>query len=296
MSEVPSSLLNRVFPGPVEDLLPRLPDESVDCIFADPDYNVGIDYHGTKYSKPFEEYIAWSIEWSKECHRILKTDGNFFILNYGKNNAHLRAGYLDRAFVRVYEYVWVYNTNIGQGAGHFTSAHRILLHCVKSTANRFYKGSVAEPYQNPRDKRVRRLISEGSPGRMPYSWIEGEAPGSADQSWISQNLVKNVGLTKTFHSCQIPETLSEKLLRATTRPGDTVLVLFGGAGSELVVCQRLGLNWVSAEIVPEYRQLIEARLKAGGNVPRKYRMMTVIKGRQRALDARRSKVKPIESL
>jgi site-specific DNA-methyltransferase (adenine-specific) len=104
----------------------------------------------------------------------------------------------------------------------------------------------------------------------------------SDKSWFDVNLVKNVSRSKSFHSCQIPEQLSERLFRASTRPGDTVLVLFGGAGSELVVCQRLGLNWISAEIVPEYCDLIEARLKNAGTVPAPQRMLTAIRSRQKA--------------
>ena len=117
---------------------------------------------------------------------------------------------------------------------------------------------------------------------MPYSWVEVEPTpiSEADRSWFEYNLVKNVGRSKSFHSCQIPETLSEMLFKATCKKGDTVLVLFGGAGSELVVCQRLGLDWVSAELVPQYQQLIEERLKHGGEVPTESRMLTAIRARQ----------------
>lgn len=32
----------------------RLPDNSIDMIFGDPDYNVGINYAGAKYTKKME--------------------------------------------------------------------------------------------------------------------------------------------------------------------------------------------------------------------------------------------------
>lgn len=267
---IPSDLLNKVYLGSIEDILPQLPDDSIDLIFADPDYNVGVKYQGKTYTKKFDDYIDWCINWTKQCHRVLKPNGNMFIINYPRQNAYLRVRYLDSAFSApngVREYVWVYKTNVGQGPHHFTTAHRSILHCTKSEENKFYKGAVAVPYLNPTDKRIRKLISEGSPGRMPYSWFEF-------------NLVKNVGATKTFHSCQIPESLSEMLFKATAKKGDTALVLFAGSGSELVVCQRLGLNFVSAEIEPDYVKIIEERLKRKGEVPKKYRMLTMIKARQ----------------
>lgn len=263
-----SEHLNRLYRGRVEDLLPEIDDESVDCIFADPDYNVGVKYLGKSYTKRFEEYLQGCIDWAKECHRVLKPDGNFFIINYPHNNAYLRVRYLDDAFYAVHDYAWVYNTNVGHAPRKFTTAHRSILHCVKSARNKFYKEAVAVPYENPTDRRIRALIASGSRGRMPYSWYY-------------HDLVKNVSRSKSFHSCQIPEELSEMLFRATTKRGDTVLVPFGGAGSELAVCQRLGLNWLSAEIVPEYSDLIERRLALGGKVPDEQRMLTAIRARQR---------------
>ena len=268
---IPSDLLNKVYQGPIEEVFPRLPAESIDVIFSDPDYNVGVKYQGKSYTRKFDDYIDWCVSWAKECHRVLKPDGNMFIINYPKQNAHLRVKYLDSAFAPphgVREYVWVYKTNVGQGPHHFTTAHRSILHCVKSEKNQFHKEPVAVPYLNPTDRRIKKLLSSGSPGRMPYSWFEF-------------NLVKNVGTTKTFHSCQIPEQLSEMLFKATTKKGDTALVLFGGSGSELVVCQRLGLDFVSAEIEPAYVKIIEERLKRKGEVPEKYRMLTMIKARQK---------------
>ena len=48
-----------------------------------------------------------------------------------------------------YDYVWVYNTNVGHTNRRFTTAHRSILHATKSRNNRFYKEQVAQPYQNP---------------------------------------------------------------------------------------------------------------------------------------------------
>ena len=267
--KIPAGIVNSLYEGKIEDLLPLIPDESIDCIFADPDYNVGVSYQGKSYTRKEAEYDAWCVDWAEQCRRVLKSDGNFFIINYPRNNAYLRVNYLDNNFHTVREYVWVYKANVGQGPTHFTTAHRTILHCTKTKRNRFYKEAVAVPYENPTDKRIRRLIRAGSPGRMPYSWFEF-------------NLVKNVGRTKTFHSCQIPEQLSEMLFKATTRADDTVLVLFGGSGSELVVCQRLNLNFISAETNRDYCELIRQRLRSGGKVPERYRLMTYIRRRKRA--------------
>ena len=258
-----SKYLDKVYLGDVLDILRKLPSNSIDCVYADPDYNVGVKYNDVSYRKKFDDYIEWCIDWSKESHRVLKEDGNFFVINYPKNNAYLRTRYLDSVFHDVNEYVWIYNTNIGHSKHKFTTAHRSILHCTKSDSNKFYKDNVAVKYENPTDRRIMRLIESGKPGRMPYSWLYF-------------NLVKNVGFTKTFHSCQIPEGLSRTLIGVATKPKDVVLILFGGSGSEIIECKRLGRKFISAEIDKEYYNLIKERLKHGGDVPEKYRLLNRI--------------------
>lgn len=257
--------LDQVYQGDVMDLIKQLPDSSIDCVYADPDYNVGRRYNDKSYTKAFGEYIDWCKSWARESHRVLKHDGNFFVINYPKNNAYLRTGYLDQAFYAVNEYVWVYNTNIGHSKRRFTTAHRSILHCTKSKNNKFYKENVLQDYKNPTDKRIKKLMNGGVSGRMPYSWL-------------NFNLVKNVNATKSFHSCQIPEGLSRTLIASCTRPNDIVLILFGGSGSEVIECMKLKLHYITAEIDKQYYHLIKRRLEANGEVPRKYRMIELMRG------------------
>lgn len=82
---------------------------------------------------------------------------------------------------------------------------------------------------------------------------------------------------KTFHACQIPLGLVETLIKSCTQEKDDVLILFGGSGSELVLCQKLKRNFVSCEIHPEYYKMIQERLKQNGDIPIEYRLEFVQK-------------------
>lgn len=261
---VSDKYLDKVFLGDVMDLLGDLPDECVDMVFGDPDYNVGVKYGGRKYTRNFDEYIRWYIKLARESLRVLKETGNAFFINYPKQNANLRVKFLDDACAGVYEYVWVYNTNVGHTPRRFTTAHRSILHCVKTKKNVFYKEQVAEPYKNPDDPRIRRYLANGSRGRMPYSWFYFD-------------LVKNVSAEKTTHACQIPQKLTELLVKAATKKGDIVLILFGGSGAELEVCKNLGRHFISAEIDERYYEIIKSRLEKG-KLTDEYRLLTKIKG------------------
>jgi len=250
---------NRVFNRDVLEILKEIPNNSLDLVYGDPDYNVGINYAGKNYSQKWNDYIDWYIELTKESMRVLKPTGNLFMMNYPKQNAHLRVKYLDDEAYDVQEYVWIYNTNVGHSQRRFTTAHRSILHATKSKKNNFYKDNVAVPYQNPEDKRIKARIAAGHKGRMPYSWFY-------------YDLVKNVSKDKTFHSCQIPLPLVEMLIKSCTKEKDDCFILFGGSGSELVLCQTLKRNFISCEIHPEYHEMILDRLAKNGDIKDEYRL------------------------
>jgi site-specific DNA-methyltransferase (adenine-specific) len=234
---------NKVFFQDVMEILKLLPDKSLDMVYGDPDYNVGINYTGKKYTQKWNDYIDWYIELTRECMRVLKDDGNLFMINYPKQNAYLRVKFLDDNAFNVNDYVWVYNTNVGHSPKKFTTAHRSILHATKSKDNKFYKNNVVLPYKNPTDKRIQQRIANGHLGRMPYSWFYFD-------------LVKNVSKDKTFHPCQIPLPLVEMMIKSCTQENDDCFILFGGSGNELLLCNKLKRNYISCEIHPEYYQKI----------------------------------------
>lgn len=241
--------INQVFHDDVLHVLRRLPDNSVDMIYGDPDYNVGIDYAGRKYTQTWDDYIKWYCTLAQESMRVLKPTGNLFFINYPKQNAYLRVYALDKLAYDVHDYVWIYNTNIGHSPRRFTRAHRSILHATKSKHNHFYKDQVAQPYLNPHDKRIRQRLQQGHPGRMPYSWLYFD-------------LVKNTSRDKTSHPCQIPLGLVRLLIQSCTKEHDIVFILFGGSGSEILLCHTLRRYFISTELHRPYYDLIISRLRS----------------------------------
>ena len=47
------------------------------------------------------------------------------------------------------------------------------------------------------------------------------------------------------------------LIKSCTKPKDTVLILFGGSGSEIEICKNLGRQYISAEIDEKYYKVID---------------------------------------
>ena len=253
-----NEFINQVFNEDVFLTLQKMPDNSVDMIYGDPDYNVGINYNGAKYTQKWNEYIDWYVSLTKECMRVLKPNGNLFMLNYPKQNAYLRVKYLDEAACNVNDYAWVYNTNVGMSKHKFTTAHRSILHATKSKNNYWNNDAVGQEYKNPTDKRVAQRIADGHK--------------NARYSWNYFDLVKNVSKDKTFHSCQIPLDLTEMLIKVSTKEDDLVQILFGGSGSELVLCKNLKRNFISSELHKPYYDMIIDRLENNGKIKDEYKL------------------------
>lgn len=250
---------NVLYNKDVMEVLKQIPDNSFDMVFGDPDYNVGVNYAGISYQKKWNDYIEWYCNLTKESLRVLKPTGNLFMVNYPKQNAYLRVKFLDSVAYDVEDYVWVYNTNVGHSPKRFTTAHRSILHATKSRDNHFYKEQIALPYKNPTDRRIRARIAQGHTGRMPYSWFYFD-------------LVKNVSKDKTLHPCQLPKLMVEMLVKSCTKQDDSVFILFGGSGNEIVLCQELKRQWLSCEINKKYYDMIQDRLQNQGTIKDEYKL------------------------
>jgi len=57
------------------------------------------------------------------------------------------------------------------------------------------------------------------------------------------------------------------LIKASTKPKDIVLVLFGGSGAEVALCKNLERQFISAELDKKYCDIINNRLASGFIAP-----------------------------
>src|SRR5712692_5417140 len=70
-----------LYGGDCITLLRQMKSDSVDCIFADPPFNLGKRYGTGKIKDRLsdEGYFAWTRRWLLECVRVLKPGGSLFI-------------------------------------------------------------------------------------------------------------------------------------------------------------------------------------------------------------------------
>jgi DNA modification methylase len=226
----------------------KLPDESIDLVITDPPYNVGIDY-GIYKDKPSEqeEYIEWCKKWLEGCIRVLKKDGSLYLFNYPENNAKLLPFLEEKMIVRRW-LTWHYPINIGHSPKNYTRSQRSILFCTKSNDYTFNKKDIAIPYRNPTDKRIKERLKNGSNGKVPYDTF-------------LFNIVKNVSKDKTEHPCQIPISLLEIFIKASSNKGDWILDPFAGSFSSSIAAKKLDRNSICIDLNPKFVKIGKDRIE-----------------------------------
>jgi modification methylase len=247
----PNVLIN----GDCLDVLSFVPSNSVDLIFADPPYNLqlrtqdlrrpndtvvdGVDDHWDQFGS-FEEYDRFTARWLKECRRILSPTGSIWVIGSYHNIFRVGSLLQDTGYWILNDVVWLKANPMPHFRGvRFTNAHETMIWAKKSEGAR----KITFNY---------RALKELNGGKqMRSDWylpICGGAERLRDENG------------KKLHSTQKPEALLERVLLATSRPGDLVLDPFAGTGTTGIVAQKLGRRWIMVEREAAYRQLIEDRL------------------------------------
>jgi len=87
--------------------------------------------------------------------------------------------------------------------------------------------------------------------------IDAEHGGYFDadaDTWYLSRLCGTFKEREQWHPCQLPEALLERIVLASSNPGDTVFDPFAGSGTTLTVANKLGRNWLGCEMSADYRE------------------------------------------
>src|ERR1041385_2136239 len=86
-----AEVYDRVFCQDVFEVLPKLPDRSVDLMFADPPYNLTKSFNDTTFRETsVDEYAEWLDSWLAQTVRILKPTASVYICSDWRSSAATR--------------------------------------------------------------------------------------------------------------------------------------------------------------------------------------------------------------
>lgn len=232
----------------------KMPNGSIDLIFADPPYNMQLGGNLTRPDsshvksvddewdqfESFDTYDKFTTDWLSQAKRILKKDGSLWVIGSYHNIFRIGKILQDLGVWIRNDIIWVKHNPMPNFKGtRFTNAHETLLWCTphkdsKPTFNYHAMKTFNE------DKQMR------SDWYLPI--CSGSERGRDE-------------LGHSIHSTQKPESLLYRILIACSNAGDLVLDPFSGSGTTAVVAKKLGRRFIAIEKEEKYIKLAEKRLQ-----------------------------------
>jgi DNA modification methylase len=249
-----------IITGDCREILNALPEKSVDLIFADPPYNLqlekellrpnttrvnGVEEHWDKFAN-FEAYDRFTENWLRGCRRVLKETGTIWVIGSYHNIFRVGRIMQDLDFWILNDVIWIKNNPMPNFHGvRFTNAHETLIWAQKSKGNKYTFNYNTMKNLNSGSQRVSGL-------QMRSDWRLPLCTGK-------ERLKKN---GEKAHPTQKPEALLERVILASTQPGDIVLDPFFGTGTTGAVAKKLGRHWIGIEAEPQYVSIAQQRINS----------------------------------
>jgi site-specific DNA-methyltransferase (adenine-specific) len=228
--------------------LRNLPSKSVDIAYIDPPYATQRDMGDfpDKWSSigAFIDFMEPRIH---ELHRVLKPTGTLYVHIDEHADAYLRVA-TDKIFEPknfVNEIIWAYSGG-GAPKSRFASKHDTILMYARDNSQRKFN-TVFAPYKVPGGKHS---------GGKPYR-DEGKI---MDDWWADIPPVSTASRERIGYATQKPERLLERIITASSDPGDVVLDAFAGSGTTCAVAKNLGRKSICIDVNPRACKIMKSRL------------------------------------
>lgn len=271
---------NTIYFGENLPILQKMKSESVDLIYIDPPFNTGkrqsrtqiktersatgdrTGFSGNRYQTIrlgsreyldiFDDYLAFLEPRLVEAYRILSTHGTlYFHIDY--REVHYCKLLLDQIFGRqcfLNEIIWAYDYG-GRTKKRWPPKHDNILVYVKNPEH--YTFNVAEIDRIP-------YMAPGLVG--PEKAARGKLP--TDTWW--HTIVATNGKEKTGYPTQKPLGILNRMIRASSNPGDLVLDFFAGSGTTGMSCLELNRRFILIDNNPQALQVMRQRFQGYENI------------------------------
>ena len=266
--------MHRVIHGDNLPVLRALPDASVQLIYIDPPFNTGRErtrtvtravadpaaartgFRGRQYrsevlsrlayADQFDDFLTFLEPRLIEARRILTPEGTLYV-HLDEREVHYCRLLLDALFGEacfLNEIIWAYDYG-GRTRRRWPAKHDTILVYVKNPDRYIFNTEDVdrEPYMAP------GLVS-------PEKRALGKLP--TDVWW--HTIVSPTGHEKTGYPTQKPLGVLRRIVRASSRPGDTVLDFFAGSGTTGVAAAELGRRFILVDSAPDAIATMRTRL------------------------------------
>ena len=237
----------------LEVLGSKIPDNSIDLIFADPPYNIGKDFNGFKDKWEFEnDYLEWSYSWLNLCVKKLKHNGSLYLMASTQSMPYFDLYLRDRLTI-LSRIVWYYDSSGVQAKKYYGSLYEPILYCVKDKRN--YTFNSSDILVEAKTGSVRKLIDYRK--ATPSVYNSKKVPGNV---WEFPRVRYRMPEYEE-HPTQKPTSLLERIIKASSNEGDVVLDIFSGSFTISFVAKQLNRKSIGIELQEKYLQIGLRRLQ-----------------------------------
>jgi site-specific DNA-methyltransferase (adenine-specific) len=237
---VVSTKLGKLFNLDCVDFLRTLDSETVDCVFADPPFNLGKDYKNSNSDSLEKElYLSWCYEWLGECIRVLKPGGSLFVYNLPSWNSYLSAFLSD--YLKFKNWIAISLPTGFPIQKRLGAAHYSLLYFVKGE-----HGKSFNPPRIPIDT-CRHCGGDIRDYGGHKSKLNPNGLNITDV-WTDIPLVRHKKLKTREFANELSLKMMDRILDIGSNEQDLVLDPFGGSGTTFIAAELKNRRWIGSEI------------------------------------------------
>ena len=231
-----------------------LPDGFCNLIVADPPYNLNKDFGAWKESERKGEWKEWSRRWLSEALRLLSDRGNIFVYGIHHHQCWIQCMMYELGFSYRRQIIWHYENGFaGYGKRSLNAYYEPLLWFSKT--DRYIYHPIREPYKSQERLKHRITMKNGK------AWTPNPEGRMAGDIWYFPTLAgRRFADEKVDHPTQKPLSISRRIVKHFSDPGDLILVPFAGSGSECVAAVMEGRKYLGFDLNEDYIEIAKQRL------------------------------------
>ena len=227
-------------------------------------------------------YLSYMANRLLECRRVLKPTGSIY-LHCDPTFSHYLKAVLDGLFgSRQFqnEVVWCYEDIGGRPPQYFKRKHDVILYYRKGTPwvfnvqrkglsastvrrySKYFDSNGQITYRNLQESNpgvFRKL--KGIPDDLDSVWIDINRGSPLNDWWVDLSAIRRGFGESVGYPTQKPIALLERIIKASSNEGDTVLDPFCGCGTAIHAAQNLDRRWIGIDICVNACKIIEERIK-----------------------------------
>lgn len=264
--------IDRIILGDCEEVLTKVPNNSVDLIVTSPPY--ADQRHHTYGGISPDKYVDWFMPKANQFRRVLKPTGTF-ILNIkervvdGERHTYVIELILEmrrQGWLWTEEFMWhKKNSYPGKWPNRFRDSWERLLQFNKQRQFNMYQDAVRVPIGDWAKSRLSSLSDTDK--RRDESKVNSGF-GKNVSNWVGRELVYPTNVlhmsTETgnrSHSAVFPLELPSWFIKLFTVEGDLVLDPFIGSGTTAEAARQLGRHYLGIDINSEFKELSGERVQ-----------------------------------